>query len=66
MMQAVKEVFESPNGLLSQHSDGKLIIDMSTVSPETSRYLSSICSAKGLHFLEAPVSGSVNPLRMEL
>jgi 3-hydroxyisobutyrate dehydrogenase len=34
--EAVKEVYESENGLLSQDNPGKLIINMSTVSPETS------------------------------
>jgi 3-hydroxyisobutyrate dehydrogenase len=34
----VKEVYESENGLLSQDNPGKLIINMSTVSPETSLF----------------------------
>ncbi|SDZ99813.1 3-hydroxyisobutyrate dehydrogenase [Flavobacterium gillisiae] len=58
---AVKEVFESENGLLSQDNPNKLIINMSTVSPETSRYLATICTAHQLHFIDAPVSGSVKP-----
>lgn len=58
---AVKEVFESENGLLSQDNPDKLIINMSTVSPETSRYLATICAARHLHFIDAPVSGSVKP-----
>jgi len=58
---AVKEVFESENGLLSQDNPNKLIINMSTVSPETSRYLATICTARQLHFIDAPVSGSVKP-----
>jgi 3-hydroxyisobutyrate dehydrogenase len=32
---------------------------MSTVSPETSRYLTKICTARQVHFIDAPVSGSV-------
>jgi 3-hydroxyisobutyrate dehydrogenase len=35
--EAVKEVYESENGL-SQDNPGKLIINMSTVSPETSLF----------------------------
>jgi 3-hydroxyisobutyrate dehydrogenase len=61
---AVKSVFEGPEGLLSSdltNQQGKLLIDMSTVSPETSRYLASITEKQGLEFLEAPVSGSVKP-----
>ena len=59
--QAVKEVFEGNSGLLSREHSGKLIIDMSTISPETSRYLSTKCSNKQINYLEAPVSGSVKP-----
>jgi 3-hydroxyisobutyrate dehydrogenase len=58
--EAVKEVYESENGLLSQDNPGKLIINMSTVSPETSRYLTKICTARQVHFIDAPV-GSVKP-----
>jgi 3-hydroxyisobutyrate dehydrogenase len=58
---AVKEVFESENGLLSQDNPKKLIINMSTVSPETSRYLATICETRKIHFIDAPVSGSVKP-----
>lgn len=58
---AVKEVFESENGLLAQNHSGKMIINMSTVSPETSRYLDKICTAHHVHFIDAPVSGSVKP-----
>ena len=58
---AVKSVFEGPDGLLTNPLAGNLLIDMSTVSPETSRYLSAICLKQGIEFLEAPVSGSVKP-----
>jgi 3-hydroxyisobutyrate dehydrogenase len=58
---AVKEVFEGPTGLLSAASAGKTIINMSTVSPETSRYLNTICNQHNVHFIDAPVSGSVKP-----
>ena len=58
---AVKEIFEGPLGLLSSANPGKLIIDMSTVAPSTSRYLSEACRKHQLSFLDAPVSGSVKP-----
>ena len=58
---AVKEVFESQTGLLSRNNSGKMIINMSTVSPETSRYLANSCSTNQVHFIDAPVSGSVKP-----
>lgn len=58
---AVKDVYEGPQGLLSSVPAGRLAIDMSTVSPATSRYLAAACAQKGLRFLDAPVSGSVKP-----
>jgi 3-hydroxyisobutyrate dehydrogenase len=58
---AVKEVFENKNGLLATANPGKLIINMSTVAPETSRYLANQCSNHELAFIDAPVSGSVKP-----
>ena len=58
---AVKEVFEGPTGLLSAASAGKTIINMSTVAPQTSRYLNTICNQHHVHFIDAPVSGSVKP-----
>lgn len=58
---AVKDVFESANGLLSKPVPGKLFIDMSTVAPATSIYLAELCKKNKMNFLEAPVSGSVKP-----
>jgi len=58
---AVKEIFEGKSGLLSKEYPGKIIINMSTVSPETSRYLASICNKHQIGFIDAPVSGSVKP-----
>lgn len=59
---AVKAVFEGPNGILSCRGlSGKLAIDMSTVSPDTTKYLAEKASVLGLSYLDAPVSGSVKP-----
>jgi 3-hydroxyisobutyrate dehydrogenase len=58
---AVKEVVEGESGLLSANCSGKVIINMSTVSPETSRYLNNLCIEKKVRFIDAPVSGSVKP-----
>lgn len=58
---AVKDVYEGPGGLIAPAATGKLAIDMSTVSPATSRYLAERCASVGLQFLDAPVSGSVKP-----
>lgn len=56
---AVKEIYTGENGLLTNQNAGKLAIDMSTVSPATSRYITDACRDKGMEFLDAPVSGSV-------
>lgn len=58
---AVKEVYEGAGGLVAPAAAGKLAIDMSTVSPATSRHLADRCAQAGLQFLDAPVSGSVKP-----
>lgn len=58
---AVKEVFENQDGLLTSSNPGKLIINMSTVAPDTSRYLAEKCLNHELNFIDAPVSGSVKP-----
>ncbi|MCD0490060.1 NAD(P)-dependent oxidoreductase [Pedobacter sp. MC2016-14] len=57
---AVKAVYNKEE-LLSEARAGKLFIDMSTVSPDTSKYLSSLCQKHEANFLDAPVSGSVKP-----
>lgn len=56
--EAVKEVY---SGLLSHSPSGKIFVDMSTVSPQTSSYLADICNKSQNQFLDAPVSGSVKP-----
>jgi 3-hydroxyisobutyrate dehydrogenase len=57
--QAIRDIFEGENGLLSTQTNGKLIINMSTVSPGISREFGGICRKQGNDYLDAPVSGSV-------
>ncbi|NGQ97377.1 NAD(P)-dependent oxidoreductase [Brevibacillus sp. SYP-B805] len=61
--EAVKEVYLGQHGLLHGQAAGKIAIDMSTISPATSRYLAERCRERGVSFLDAPVSGSVQPAR---
>ena len=61
--QAVREIYTGQDGILIPQATGKIAIDMSTVSPETSRYVAEKCEALGISFLDAPVSGSVQPAR---
>jgi 3-hydroxyisobutyrate dehydrogenase len=60
--QALKTLYQSPDGLLSGNISANLLaIDMSTVSPETTRQMAALCQEKGIGYLDAPVSGSVKP-----
>ncbi len=55
---AVWEVVAETAGVLSALTAGKTYIDMSTVSPESSREIASLVRKTGADFLEAPVLGS--------
>jgi 3-hydroxyisobutyrate dehydrogenase len=56
--EAVHSVYTGPQGVLEHIRRGSLIIDMSTVSPETSRELYRLGSARDVRVLDVPVSGS--------
>ncbi|MGA3130923.1 MAG: 2-hydroxy-3-oxopropionate reductase [Terracidiphilus sp.] len=53
----VKEVVLGANGILSGAKSGSLIIDMSSISPLVSQEIAAACAAKGVDFVDAPVSG---------
>ncbi|MGB8031180.1 MAG: 2-hydroxy-3-oxopropionate reductase [Terracidiphilus sp.] len=58
----VEEVVLGANGILSGVKSGSLIprpviIDMSSISPLVSQKIAAACEAKGVDFLDAPVSG---------
>src|SRR3984885_7548393 len=57
--KAINEVFKGDNGLLNTKVSGKIIINMSTVSPAISKEMGLLCEEQGNHYLDAPVSGSV-------
>lgn len=58
---AVWEVVAETAGVLSALKPGKTYIDMSTVSPESSREIAAMVRKTGADFLEAPVLGSRKP-----
>ena len=60
---ALVAVMESPDGMLAGLRAGKVLIDMSTVSPALSREMAAKVRAKGADMLDAPVSGSVITLQ---
>lgn len=55
---AVWEVVAETAGVLSALAPGKTYIDMSTVSPESSREIAAMVRKSGADFLEAPVLGT--------
>ena len=60
--EALHAVTSGPNGLLAGLRPGTIYVDMSTVSPASSRELAAQVAAKGAQMLDAPVSGSVSTL----
>jgi 3-hydroxyisobutyrate dehydrogenase len=57
--QAIRQIFSADNGLLGSGTKGKIIINMSSVSPGISKEMAALCSREGNYYLDAPVSGSV-------
>ena len=53
----VEEVILRENGVIYGAKEGSLVIDMSTISPEAARYIAGTLKQKGVHMLDAPVSG---------
>jgi 3-hydroxyisobutyrate dehydrogenase len=53
----VAEVVEGPGGVLATAANGAVVIDTSTSEASVSRKLAEACAAKGIGFLDAPVSG---------
>jgi 3-hydroxyisobutyrate dehydrogenase len=56
---AVRDVFKAKHGLMDAMAVGKIIVNMSTVSPEVSLEMNKLCEAGGKKYIDAPVSGSV-------
>ncbi|WP_273203149.1 3-hydroxyisobutyrate dehydrogenase [Marinobacter subterrani] len=57
--QHVEAVYLGDDGLLARLPAGTLVIDSSTIAPETARGVAEVARAKGIPFLDAPVSGGV-------
>lgn len=54
----VKEVVLGEKGVIHGAKSGSLVIDMSTISPQATREMASELAEKGIHMLDAPMSGS--------
>ena len=56
---ALESIANGPDGIVAGMGPGKVLIDMSTVSPMASRALAEQVRAKGADMVDSPVSGSV-------
>ena len=55
----VESLYLGEAGLLSKIAPGTLIIDSSTIAPESTRKVADAAKARGLSMIDAPVSGGV-------
>jgi 3-hydroxyisobutyrate dehydrogenase-like beta-hydroxyacid dehydrogenase len=60
---ALEHVAHGPDGIVAGIGAGKVLIDMSTVSPGVSKSLAAKVREKGADMVDAPVSGSVITLQ---
>jgi len=60
---ALQAIVEGPDGMLASLGAGKILVDMSTVSPTFSRSIAAKVREKGADMVDAPVSGSVITLQ---
>lgn len=61
---AVREVVEGREGILKAARPGQIIIDTSTVPPRESREMAKHLAAKGIDWVDAPISGAANQARV--
>lgn len=55
---ALRELVIGPNGVLSGDASPQILLDSSTVSPETSDEIRTAANAKGTQFLAVPITGN--------
>jgi 3-hydroxyisobutyrate dehydrogenase len=60
---ASEAVYRGPNGILAAKLKGKLVIDMSTVRPDTMVSIGTAVTQQGAAFVECPVGGSKAPAK---
>jgi len=59
----VEAMYLDAGGLVERARPGTILIDLSSVLPSTPRKIEPRAKARGVHFLEAPVSGGVTGAR---
>ncbi|MHB0869261.1 MAG: NAD(P)-dependent oxidoreductase [Chloroflexota bacterium] len=57
--ESVEAVYLGPEGIIPAARPDQILVDLSTVSPTTSRKLFAAAQGRGAHFLDAPISGGV-------
>ena len=57
-LAAVEEVVLGPSGIVAVARRGRTVVQMSTISPALTERLARECAARGLGFLDCPVSGT--------
>lgn len=55
----VTDVYTGPGGVLDEVPPGALCVDLSTIGPGAARRVAAACAARGVGFLDAPVSRGV-------
>jgi 3-hydroxyisobutyrate dehydrogenase len=60
---ATEAVYRGPDGILKAELAGKLVIDMSTVRPDTMMSIGASVASQGAAFVECPVGGSTLPAK---
>ena len=53
----VESVMCGPEGVFAACKPGTILVDMSSVAPETSQKMAKIAAEKGVKYIDAPVSG---------
>ena len=56
--EAVLSIYQGPEGVFANAHRNPLVIDMSTVYPETAQQLSRLASERGINSLDVTISGS--------
>jgi 3-hydroxyisobutyrate dehydrogenase-like beta-hydroxyacid dehydrogenase len=56
--EAVESVFTGPEGIFAGARPGTIVLEMSTISPETSRELHTIGARSGVEVMDVAISGS--------
>src|SRR5499426_538310 len=59
----VEAIYLEPGGLVDRAKPGTILVDLSSVLPTTPRKIEPRAKARGVHFLESPVSGGVSGAR---